>query len=128
METEFWGNVRVLLARRTQQWLAQESGVGRTAINNGLGKDVKKKKSFPTADRAYKIAVTLGSTVEYLVGGEEGADYIKRWARENGGAWEPPSRIADIVHGLLLLTDEELVPIRGAVFALAGTKKREEAG
>jgi hypothetical protein len=128
METEFWGNVRVLLAGRSQKWLAQESGVGRTAINNGLGKDAKKNKSFPTVDRAYKIAVALDSTVEYLVGGKEGAEYIRQWAKENGGAWEPPSRIADIVQGLLLLTDEELVPIRGAVLALTGAKKREQAG
>jgi hypothetical protein len=67
-----------------------------------------------------KVCKILNITMEWVVDGEEGAGYIRQWVRENGGVWEPPGRIADIVQGLLLLTDEELVPIRGAVFALTG--------
>jgi hypothetical protein len=84
----------------------------------------KKRHIYPRADEAIILAKDMQTTVEELIDGEVGAEYIRQLVRDTGGVWEPPPRIADIVQNLALLNDRDLDIIRGAVSAaVAGSKK-----
>jgi hypothetical protein len=72
------------------------------------------------------MARSVGLTVEQLVDGKAGADYVREWAHRDGRVYRPPDNIADLVDGLKLLDDDELVPIRGAIQALVNEKKEGE--
>jgi hypothetical protein len=86
------------------------------------------RKTYPDASEVTKLAVLLETTVEELVDGETGAEYVRRIVRNAGGAWEPPDRIADIVYGLAQLDDNEVEMIRAAVLSAANRKKGESTG
>jgi hypothetical protein len=130
MYSKFWDNVRGLLKGRKdgQKWLAKVSGVGRTAINNGIGKLNKPEpegriiKNSPSVDNAYVIAKALKLSVEELVDGEVGRQYLREYIRDKGWAFSPPPRIADIVEAVDRLSDEELVPVRGVIKAMLDKK------
>jgi hypothetical protein len=68
----------------------------------------------------------MQTTVEELVDGEAGEQYLREYVRGKGWEFSPPERIADIVEALQKLSDDELVPIRGAVKATLG--KQEVSG
>jgi hypothetical protein len=123
MESDFWVNLDT--ARATagieRKAIEKECGLSNNAFTHGL-----ERKSSPSVDRAYCMARSVGLTVEELVAGEAGADYVRAWARQDGRVWQPPAEIADLVDGLKLLSSDELVPIRGAVKALVEGKKRGE--
>jgi hypothetical protein len=80
-------------------------------------------ESPPKALDLLKIAKYLKTTVEEIVGGEVGEQYLREYVREKGWAFSPPERIADIVEGLQALSDDELVPIRGAIKATLNKKE-----
>jgi transcriptional regulator with XRE-family HTH domain len=138
MYSKFWDNVRERLKDRKdgQKWLAGKSGVGRTAINNGISKAIKPKqegktvKNSPSVDNAYAIARVFGITIEELVDGEVGAEYVRQWARKQGGLWEPPPRLAGVMAILNGLADDELAVVtgamRGAVQGLDDAKKGDK--
>jgi hypothetical protein len=124
MKELFWDRIKRRLNKidKPDIWLIRNANLGKTAIING-----QTKKTTPSVDIAYRCAKVLETTVEELVDGETGAEYVRRIVRNAGGAWEPPDRIADIVQGLSLLDDRELDIIRGAVSAaVAGNKKGTE--
>jgi hypothetical protein len=131
MYSKFWDNIREILKGRKdgQKWLAKVSGVGRTAINNGIGKLNKPEaegrtiKNSPSVDNAYAIAKALKLSVEELVDGEAGEQYLREYIKEKSWAFSPPERIADIVDALQELSDDELVPIRGAIKATLDKKE-----
>jgi len=68
MTSIFWDNVLNLLNKqeKSQKWLADVSKVGKTAINSGIT-----RKSSPSADNAFRIAKSLGTSIEYLVTGKD---------------------------------------------------------
>jgi transcriptional regulator with XRE-family HTH domain len=117
-----------------QKWLAGKSGVGRTAINNGIAKAAKAKqerkpvKNSPSVDNAYAIAKALGLTVEELVDGEAGAEYVRKMVRNDPKAIQVPDRLSSVVQDLLLLGEKELRGIRANVEALAADKKGRVKG
>jgi transcriptional regulator with XRE-family HTH domain len=131
MYSKFWNNVRERLTDRNegQKWLARESGVGRTAINNGIAKLNKLEpkgreiKNSPSVDNSYAIARALAVTIEELVDGEAGAEYVRQWARQDGKVYRPPERIADIVDLLSRLTDRDLEVIRMSAKTMLGLDK-----
>ena len=84
----------------------------------------KRRGLLPRADIALIIARDMGITVEELIYGEAGADYVRAWAQADGRVWEPPDRIADVVRGLAVLGNRELAMVRGAV--TAGADKGNE--
>jgi hypothetical protein len=88
----------------------------------------KKRRIYPRADEAIIIARDMQTTVEELIDGEAGAEYVRRIVRDTGGVWEPPERIADIVYGLAQLDDNEVEMIRAAVLSAANRKKGESTG
>jgi hypothetical protein len=124
MASKFWDNVREHLSGfgKTQKWLANESKVGRTVINSGIS-----RLSSPTVDNAYLISRILNTSIEELVDGESGEQYLREYIQEKGWEFSPPPRIADIVEGVMSLSNDELVPIRAAIKALVD-KKNEASG
>jgi hypothetical protein len=83
-------------------------------------------ESPPKVPDMVKIARYLKTTVEELVDGEAGEQYLREYVREKAWAFSPPERIADIVDALQELSDDELAPIRGAIkFTL---DKKEASG
>jgi transcriptional regulator with XRE-family HTH domain len=76
---------------------------------------VAKKAYSPNVISAYAIAKALKTTVEELVDGEDGAEYVRQWVRNEGKIHEPPERIADIVASILDLTERELNIVRGTI-------------
>jgi DNA-binding XRE family transcriptional regulator len=132
MHSKFWDNVRELLKNRKegQKWLAEQSGVGRTAINNGIGKASKSKqdgekgiKNSPSVDNAYAIAKVLSTTIEELVDGKEGEKYLQEYVRERGWEFSPPKRIAGIVKAVGELSDEQLDYVMGLIKTMLDKKE-----
>jgi hypothetical protein len=83
-------------------------------------------ESPPKALDLLKIAKYLKTTVEELIDGDAGAQYLREYVREKGWTFSPPERMADIVEGLQALSNDELVPIRGAIKATLD--KKEDSG
>jgi hypothetical protein len=65
----------------------------------------------------------LKTTVEELVDGEAGEQYLRGYIREKGWEFSPPEQIADIVEAIQGLSNDDLVPIRGAIKAILDRKK-----
>ena len=64
----FWNRVRALLGekRMTQKYLADNSGMVYSTLRSMMSKEI-----MPPAEDAYKIAGTLGTSVEYLISGKK---------------------------------------------------------
>jgi hypothetical protein len=130
MYSKFWDNIRELLKGRKdgQKWLANVSGVGRTAINNGIGKLNKPEpegriiKNSPSVDNAYAIARALKLSVEELVDGKAGEQYLREYIKEKGWQFSPPERIADIVAATDKLSDEQLDYVMGLIKTMLDKK------
>jgi transcriptional regulator with XRE-family HTH domain len=134
MYSKFWDNIREILKGRKdgQKWLAKVSGVGRTAINNGIGKlskpesDGRTIKNSPSVDNAYAIAKALKLSVEELVDGEAGEQYLREYIKEKSWAFSPPERIADIVEAANKLSNEQLGYVMGLITTMLD--KEEDSG
>jgi ribosome-binding protein aMBF1 (putative translation factor) len=120
MKSKFWENVFIHINEpgKSQKWLANVSNVGKTVINSGIA-----RKSSPSVDYAYAIAKALCVTVEELVDGDAGEQYLRGYIREKGWGFSPPGRIADIVEAVQGLSDEDLVPVRGVIKAMLDKKE-----
>ena len=118
--SKFWENIRIHLnnLNETQKWLSLKSGVGHTVINSGIA-----RTSSPSADNAYAIACALHVSIEELIDGEAGAEYVREVVMNDPKAVQVPDRIRTIVDGLLILDEKELVGIRANVGALVEAKK-----
>jgi hypothetical protein len=84
----------------------------------------KKRSIYPRADEAIVLAKDMQTTVEELVDGEAGEEYLQEYVRDKGWRFSPPERIVDIVEAVSKLSNEELIPIRGAIKALLDKKER----
>jgi hypothetical protein len=87
----------------------------------------KKRRIYPRANEAIVLAKDMQTTVEELIDGEAGERYLREYVREKGWEFSPPERIADIVEAVDRMSDEELVPIRGAIKATLEAKVRSAA-
>jgi hypothetical protein len=125
MKTEFWSNMEKarIDAKKERKAIILECGLTANAFSRGL-----ERKSDPGVSTAYRLARCVDKTVEELLDGETGAEYVRRIVRNAGGAWDPPERIADIVYGLAQLDDNELDMIRGAVSSAVNRKKGKSTG
>jgi hypothetical protein len=87
---------------------------------------VGEKKAYePKAENACALARALQTTVEELVNGQAGADYIHKLYKEKGALWEPPQRIADIVEVLQALDDATLETVKTMILPLQEKKDSE---
>jgi DNA-binding XRE family transcriptional regulator len=88
---------------------------------------IAKHSYLPSVTSGYAIAKSLKTTVEELVDGEAGAEYVRQWARNQGGLWEPPPRVAGVMAILASLDEEELAvatgAMRGAIQAMEEAKR-----
>jgi hypothetical protein len=123
MKTEFWANMEKarIKAKKERKEITMECGLTSNAFSRGL-----ERKSDPGVSTAYKCARSVRRTVEELIDGEAGLEYVRDWARRDGKAWQAPLEIADIVEGLKLLDAGELQIIRGAVGAAVNAKKEKK--
>jgi transcriptional regulator with XRE-family HTH domain len=74
MDESFWDRLkaRIQTQNTTQEWVANIIGVPFGTFRKWMS-----RKTMPNADQAYSIAKTLDTTVEWLVGGEEGLQYLR---------------------------------------------------
>jgi transcriptional regulator with XRE-family HTH domain len=99
--------------------LAAKSGVKKRTIDKWVGSE----ETEPKVIDLYKVCVVLQTTMEELVDDEVGEQYLRSYIREKGWGFSPPEKIADIVDALQELSEDELVPIRGAIKAILDRKK-----
>jgi hypothetical protein len=120
MDNCFWGNIKRYLRslNKPDIWLIRNAGLGKTAIING-----QQKRTSPSVDIAYRCAKVLGITVEELVDGEAGAEYVRKVVINDPKAIQVPDRLSSVVEDLLLLDEKDLIEIRANAEALAVAKK-----
>jgi len=99
--------------------IAWASGVSKRTIDKWVGVSATE----PKVKDFYKVCKSLNTTMECLVDGEAGAEYVRMVVRNDPLAVQVPDNIKGIVDNLLLLNDNELVSIRAAAEALAAAKK-----
>jgi hypothetical protein len=87
----------------------------------------KRRGLLPRADETFKIAKAMAITVEELIEGEGGADYVRRWAKNDGKVYEPPERISDIVASVSGLTDRDLDIVRGTISGILADGARGDS-
>jgi transcriptional regulator with XRE-family HTH domain len=123
MTSTFWDNVLGILDKqgKSQKWLADKSKVGRTLINSGIARG-----SSPSANNSFAIAKALGITIEELIAGEEGREYIKDCAQRIGAKWKLPENIADIVEMPGELEDSDIENVASFVKGVIATKGKKE--
>jgi hypothetical protein len=120
MDENFWDRIKRLLSTLDEPdiWLIKNASLGKTAITNG-----QTKKTSPSVDIAYRCAKVLKTTIEELVDGEAGEQYLREYIGSRGWAFSPPPRIADIVEAVDRLSNDELVPVRGVIKAMLDKKE-----
>jgi transcriptional regulator with XRE-family HTH domain len=108
----FWDRIRGILhaLNKPDIWLIKNAGLGKTAIVNG-----QRKQTSPSVDIAYRCAKALEITIEEIIDGETGEQYIREYVRRKGWQFSPPERIADIVEAAEKLSDEQLDYVMGLI-------------
>jgi hypothetical protein len=95
--------------------------------NNAFTQGIR-RKSDPGVSTAYRLARSVNKTVEELVDGKAGAEYVRKVVRNDPRAIQVPDRLFSLVEDLLLLNEKELIGIRANVEALAEAKKGKATG
>jgi SOS-response transcriptional repressor LexA len=115
MDENFWDRIKKLLNAMDKPdiWLIKNAGLGKTAIING-----QTKKTCPSADIAYRCAKVLRTTIEELIDGTAGEQYLREYIREKGWEFSPPEGLADIFNILGQLDDSELRTVAKMIAAL----------
>jgi transcriptional regulator with XRE-family HTH domain len=93
------------------------SGVKKSAIDEWVGTRGKEPRAYDL----YAVCKAVHITMEQAVDGEAGVEYVRQVVRP-----ELPSRIADIVVGLVELDEAQLDIIRGAMRPMLEAKKGKE--
>jgi len=119
MDSLFWKNLEKARERTgiERKAIEQECNLANNAFTQGL-----RRNSSPSVDISYRLAKAVGMTVEELVGGEAGLEYVLRIVRNNPRAVRVPDRIFPVVECLLLLDDKELRAILANVKELTSDR------
>lgn len=91
--------------------LEKKTGIGKRSIENYFGN----RPSLPIVNNAVYMAKVLDITVEELVLGEEGREFVLHWAGRNGAQWEPPEHLKGLCSDLKKLDGSSLEAIHAAV-------------
>lgn len=83
----------------------------------------KRRGVLPRVNDALKIAKAMGITVEELIEGEAGVEYVRNIIKNDPRSVQVPDHIFPIVECLLLLDDRDLSGILANVAALTKEKK-----
>jgi transcriptional regulator with XRE-family HTH domain len=99
--------------------IADKSGVNKRTIDKWVGISATE----PKVQDLYRVCKVLSATMEWVVDGEAGTEFVKTVVRNDPFSVQVPDRIKDIVGNLLLLGDNELVGIRASTEALVSAKR-----
>jgi hypothetical protein len=83
----------------------------------------KKRNIYPRADDALILARDMQTTVEELVEGDAGEQYLREYIQEKGWGFSPPRRIGDMVKAADELSDEQLEYIMVLIKAMLAKKE-----
>lgn len=121
MASNFWINLdrRRKEIHKERKAIVDECNLAPNAFTTGI-----KRHGSPTVTIAYVCARAVQSSIEELVDGEAGAEYILNLVQEQGKYWEAPKRFADIAEALNYLNDYELAIIRSALKPMIEKKKK----
>jgi hypothetical protein len=121
MASNFWVNLdqRRKKVYKERKAIVDECNLAPNAFTTGI-----KRRSSPTVTIAYACARAVQSSIEELVDGEGGAEYIFNLVQDQGKYWKAPKRFADIAEALGRLNDYELAIIRSALKPMI--EKREK--
>jgi transcriptional regulator with XRE-family HTH domain len=103
--------------------IADKSGVKKRTIDKWVGRGATE----PKVNDLYKVCKILSVTMERLIDGEAGTEFVKTVIRNDPSAVQVPDRIRSIVDNLLLLDDSELIGIRASASALVENKTEKKA-
>ena len=119
MASLFWNNLEKAREKAgiERKAIEKECNLANNAFSQGL-----KRNSSPSVDLSYQLAKTVGMTVEELVDGRTGLEYVLKIVRNNPKAVRVPDRIFPIVEYLLFLNDKELRAILANVKELASDR------
>jgi hypothetical protein len=92
--------------------------VGKTVINSGIS-----RLSSPSVDYAYSVSKVLNISIEELVDGKAGEQYLREYVREKRWQFSPPERIAEIVEAAGRLSDEQLEYVMGLIKTMLDKKE-----
>jgi len=121
-DSSFWKNLDEARERAgiERKAIEIECDLANNAFTQGL-----KRKSSPSVDHAYSLAKAVGIiTMEELVDGKTGLEYVLGIVKNNPRAINVPDRIFPIVKYLLLLDERELRAILANVKELASDKPK----
>ncbi|MDR1949171.1 MAG: helix-turn-helix domain-containing protein [Spirochaetaceae bacterium] len=118
----FWTRLKkqIKMCNQTQEGVSSE-----IKVPFGTFRKWMDRKTYPDANEVVKMAVILNTTVEELVEGEKGEQYLREYVHKKGWEFTPPDRIADIVRDVQGLSDDDLIPVRAVIQSMVGKKKEE---
>ena len=124
MASLFWKNLdeareKAGIERKTVE---KECNLSNNAFTQGI-----KRGSSPSVDLSYLLAKAVGMSIEELIDGEAGAEYVRKVVRNDPRAIQVPDHLLTLVQDLTLLDADQLIGIQANVAALAAGKK-ENAG
>lgn len=113
----FWQRVKTLIKNlnTTQEWVSKQIGTRREGFNRWISKN-----TIPDAEQAYAIAQALGVTVEYLVDGEAGDDYV----RKTLGIPEISKERLELIKQIAELPDADIYILSATVAAMVEKTKQ----
>jgi transcriptional regulator with XRE-family HTH domain len=119
MKTNFWSNLDQARkgAGKERKAVIEECDLSNNAFTQGI-----RRKSDPSVSTAYRCAKSVYKTVEELIDGEAGEQYLREYIRNKGWGFSPPERIADIVEATDGLSDEQLDYVMGLIKAMLDKK------
>jgi hypothetical protein len=120
MKTEFWSNMEKarIEAQKDRKVITIECGLTSNAFSRGL-----ERKSDPGVSTAYKCAKAVEKTIEELLDGETGIEYIRQIVQKKGWQFSPPERVAGIVEAAGMLSDEQLDYVMGLIRTMLDKKE-----
>jgi transcriptional regulator with XRE-family HTH domain len=101
--------------------IAAKSGVKKRTIDKWLSAE----ETEPKVNDLYKVCVVLKTTMEEIVDGESGTEYVCKIIKNDPKAIQVPDRLQSIVDALILLDDNELIGIQANAKALAENKRKK---
>ena len=104
--------------------IAEQSGVNKRTIDKWVGVSATE----PKVNDFYKVCRVLETTMEWLVDGENGSEYLREIIRNDPENIQVPDKYLPIVRNLLYLSGTELDSIRACVEVLAVARKQKAIG
>jgi|GEM_PF-1482476 len=99
--------------------IAAKAEVNKRTIDKWVGAS----ETEPKVKDLYKVCKVLGVSIEWVVDGEAGSEYIRKIIGNDPKAIQVPERISSLVDDLLVLDETQLIVIKASAAALAESKR-----